>query len=266
MYSPGYPPVAPVPARSPALGDRGPWWVQALISAGIGVVFFVLSVALQYVLIQVDVDEWPNLAAWSVLGLIFVGVLALWGRTTTRRIVGALVALVLIGVHRILQVFWVVSEDNFLDWADWQFKALWWTGTVVLYSGVILGWTIARRRTGFTWIGLLPVAILIALAVWANWELPYIDSDFRRALAGNAIDYAFWIVGILIFWGCDGFGLASQRNASPPPSSPFGGVGGHGQGYGTQGYGTQWPGQAGPTPPAQGQGWPPPQQSWPPQS
>lgn len=220
-YPAGLPHPIPAPASRPALGDRGPWWVRTLISAAIAVVFYLASVAMQVTLNQLHAHGWVTIAAWGVLGLVFAAVLAVWGRNTSRRILAPLVAIMFLVLQRGVQSVWVIWGEETYDWTETSVKALAWSGMALLNTGVILGWTIARRRTGFTWIGLLPVTGIVAVAVWVNWARPYIDNDVVHAVASNGIDFGFWILAILIFWACDGIGIASRRNRPTPPPNPF---------------------------------------------
>lgn len=162
-YQPPYPMYPPRRRARTPLGDRGPWWAQALVSAAIGGFFFVVSCALQIALSEFGLHDWWRFSVWTLAALLYVGVLAVWARSTPQRILGPGAALVLLGLQRVLDALWAISGPRlYSGWTYAEFE--WWysanNGLVIL--GVVAGWSLARRKTAFALIGIIPALALSA--------------------------------------------------------------------------------------------------------
>ncbi|KNA93034.1 hypothetical protein ABW18_00805 [Gordonia jacobaea] len=223
-YQPPYPMYPPRRRARTPLGDRGPWWAQALVSAAIGGFFFVVSCALQIALSEFGLHDWWRFSVWTLAALLYVGVLAVWARSTPQRILGPGAALVLLGLQRVLDALWAISGPRlYSGWTYAEFE--WWysanNGLVIL--GVVAGWSLARRKTAFALIGIIPALALSAAGGWIEQAIHYPKSYITASLLDGVVFIGFCVLGILSVWACDGIGLAIRRGRTqsrPVPAYP----------------------------------------------
>ncbi|QTI66855.1 hypothetical protein [Gordonia polyisoprenivorans] len=255
-------PAVPAPAVGSRMpGGRGPWWVRVLISAAITVLLWGLSLVILIVTDRNFTGSWANFIAWTVIYLLFVVILALWGRTLVRGILGALIAFVLLTISHGLDALFLVNDFHLYDW----YETIANIGTPLFLIGAIGGWSLARRATAFAWIGVIPTVGVAAVATWVlNYHLPDVPyswfehHDYTPTwwwFAYMSVQAAFIIAGVLAVWACDAIGLAIRRNRPTPPSA------GPTATWGAQGVQAPWP----PSSPAtSGQpSWPGQQPLWP---
>lgn len=165
--------------------------------------------------------------------LLFVVVLAVWGRSPAQRVLGPIVALLFFAVDRGVSLVLMGRLDLAPDWIHGNLDVLVWISDLALSAGVVMGWSIARRRTGISVIGLLPAACLIALGVWVHVQnrIPIVTSAWLlntvNALAPILVSA---VLAVLIIWACDGIGIAARRSRPQPPV-PAPGVRSFGGGY-----------------------------------
>lgn len=278
-----YPPVVPaagVSSRGSRMpGARGPWWARVLVSAAITVLLWGLSLVILIVTDRNFTGSWANFVAWTVIYLLFVVILALWGRTVVRGILGALIAFVLLTISHGLDALFLVNDFHLYDW----YETIANIGTPLFLIGAIGGWSLARRATAFAWIGVIPMVGVVAVATWVlNYHLPDVPyswfehHDYTPTwwwFAYMSVQAAFVIAGVLVVWACDAIGLAIRRNRptppSPGPTAPWGTPGSHAPwspGSPTASGPQSWPaGQEPPAwPPAPPPAWPtPPPPAWP---
>lgn len=171
----------------------------------------------------------------AVLGteLLFVAALAVWGRSPARRVLGSIAALLLFAVDRGVSMVLVAHPDVIPVWVYRHLDLFVWISELAMLTGFVVGWSIARRRTGFSVIGLLPAACLIVLGVWVDTQhrVPIVTSVWLlntvNALAPIVV---CGVLAVLVIWACDGIGVAARRSRSQPPA-PAPGSGTFGGGY-----------------------------------
>lgn len=264
-YPFGTPPLpTPTPRRS--FSDRGPWWLQTLISAVVPVVIYAVSVPVLFAASKTaatDAGIWVEYVSWIIPYFLIVAIVAIWGRTLLRRVLAATAAAVLLTASHM-----VYASYDF-DWGvveSVSSTTLLIITDAMIFLASILGWSIARRRTLYSLLGIIPAVGMIALGTWIiEFHLPafdYVDDLYLpiawwSSLCGAFVGFA--VLGILLVWACDGLGLLLQRTRpAPPPTSPAFGASPLGT-PGTPGQGTPWPGPSTPPPPHDS-GWPPHQQ------
>lgn len=225
------------PAPTPRLSERGPWWGQALISAG-GLAFLMILVVIRWWIVTYVLSEggyfYDNYQLWSwglwgarwIEVLVYAVLVAVWARTTMRAIFAPLAVFVLLGLRMILEALLILDAIPFEAWRFFS-----WALAALSMWGFVLGWTISRRRTVFTWIGMLPFLALTAGWVWLT------TTGSTLAFGYLLFHLIFFIVSVLVFWACDGLGMliGGQRtntSGSMPvhtPGSPhgIGAVGAH---------------------------------------
>ncbi|MFT4127897.1 MAG: hypothetical protein QM662_16930, partial [Gordonia sp. (in: high G+C Gram-positive bacteria)] len=129
--------------------------------------FYVIDAGLSYVVSAwtwdavnsewINHGEWISFAVWLVFNMVFAVALVVWGRSSRHRLLGGLTALLLIVINRASIVpFIAFTDEQLSDWPEWPFTAQIWINLLSFYTAVILGWSIARRRTGFAWLGVIP--------------------------------------------------------------------------------------------------------------
>lgn len=204
-------------APTPRLSERGPWWVQALISTGVVALYILLVVGQREIVsfilnrtqssapldFDYDVWKWFFLGLVSIESIVFAVIVAVWARTTVRTILAPLAVVVFHGSGLLLAA---LINLQVIRWDyDWNYIH---TQGLLTVCGYVLGWTISRRRTNFTWIGLPVFFALTALYVWLV-ERPTDFATYSPLL----------IIGsVLVFWACDGLGMLSSRRADTPPT------------------------------------------------
>lgn len=267
------------PQRTPALGDRPAVGAQIVVSAA---VVIVVLIALDTLLRIMHNAHYYDSYWIAILGteLLFVAVLAVWGRSAAQRVLGPIVALLFFAVDRGVSMVLMGHQDLAPDWFHRNLDVLVWISDLALLAGVVMGWSIARRRTGFSVIGLLPAAFLIVLGVWVDVlnRIPIVTSAWLlNTVNAWAPILVCAVLAVLIIWACDGIGIAARRSRRQPPV-PAPGVGSFGGGYPPQypqpgqavpagyapggptagpaypGHG-QWPGSPGQVPAAAPQPW-----------
>ncbi|GAB19127.1 hypothetical protein GOEFS_075_00480 [Gordonia effusa NBRC 100432] len=140
--------------------------------------------------------------------LITIAVLA-WGRSTARRVAAAATAVIVLGVQRLLTMPPVFAQ---LTAESGVHASIRWMTITLWIVGMVLSWGIARRRTPFAWVGLVPTVLLIALAIWISdidWALePWLINILTTA----AIDLAI-VISILAMRACDRIGMSMRQPA-----------------------------------------------------
>ncbi|MGC5245532.1 hypothetical protein ACPXB3_01155 [Gordonia sp. DT219] len=226
---PSVPPATAVPARGSRMpGGRGPWWAQVVVSAVIAIVLWWLALAILMITYHafptddMGANVWATYVAWTIIYLIVVATVGVWGRTPVRGLLGAGFAFVVLALSRGVEVLLDVDGSSFYLLAHDWYDAVENTSTVLLLTGTIGGWSIARRTTPFAWIGALPAIGVVAIATWVDEQLRDSLSWWPWSWPSSAyvsIQTAFIILGILVVWGCDAIGLAVRRGRPTPPSS-----------------------------------------------
>ncbi|MGV9824684.1 hypothetical protein [Gordonia sp. NPDC003429] len=230
-------PAHVVPARRP-LGDRGPWWAHVLVGTAVVVVFVVAETVISYALVRTwnpGVTKWISLAIYTLVDFTYVLVLAVWARSGRQRVAAVLFTVAAMILQRALVASWYAG---WLTGASGDLPTVVkWLLPVVYYSAIVLGWTIARRRTWFTLLGVVPGAAVIAVAAWiSGYHYPHFEG-LVGSLQSALLDAGLAVAGIVVFWACDGLGLLVRRNrpggADPaaiqppyygrpfPPAQPF---------------------------------------------
>ena len=166
-------PQYPNPPRTTrvSIGDRGPWWVQALISAGIALAAFVIMVALDQLNTSVQPSVWVSFGIWALAFVGYAVVLAVWARGGWRHVAAPLVALAFLGLERLMTVPFYANWDWTVT-SHWYFDIATWVWPIAFYSGVIFGWSVARRRTAFALIGVIPACGWIVFWAWFKQDHP----------------------------------------------------------------------------------------------
>ncbi len=221
---PPYPAYPPRPRSRTPIGNSGPWWAQALVSAAIGGFFFVVICAIEIALVEFRLGDWWKVGFWTLAALLYVGVLAVWARSTPQRILGPGAALVFLGLQRVLVVLWAIGGLRLHGSWSHDTVAL-WLNTVngLAVFGVVVGWSVARRRTAFALIGIIPALALTAAGVWAEGAVNYPESLVTAWLLNGTLYFSFCVLGILTVWACDGLGLAirsGRTQSAPIPAYP----------------------------------------------
>ncbi|GAA1480486.1 hypothetical protein GCM10009624_09260 [Gordonia sinesedis] len=229
------PPLQPPTSTSdsPLPGDRGERRTQTLVGVGFAVGFFLVELLYQIgVIVVVDVFApspdarlWFTFVVWTVICVIFVLAIIAWARTRTRRVVAAAVMIVLLAVYRLGEL-WRIRLDvsNELHTVpEWLLDAEMWIVNGAILACLILGWTIARRRTAMTWLGLVPAAVIAGVLMWSTFGLTYPDNEYVTAVVIAVRDTAMLVLPILLFWACDGIGMALRRSSARrhPPRQPL---------------------------------------------
>ena len=221
---PAYPAYRPRPRSRTPIGNRGPWWAQALVSAAIGGFFYVVICTLLVIVAEFGSRDWWRVGVWTLMALLFVGVLAVWARSTPQRILGPGAALVFLGLQRVLDVLWAVGGPRLYRDFSHDTIALWSnTANGLAIFGVVVGWSVARRRTAFALIGVIPALALSAAGVWVEGAVNYPESLITTWLLNGTVYVGFCVLGILSVWACDGIGLAIRRGRTqsrPVPAYP----------------------------------------------
>lgn len=204
-----YPPYPGRPISRRPLGDRGPWWAQTLVSAGIALVFAVLYFAVEFAIYRFKLFDWWSFSGLSVLILLYVCVLGIWGRSTPQRILGPLVALGFLGLQRGLDgLFLVIGPDLYSGWTDAEFTTWFTAGNALCLFGVAAGWSLARRRTFIAFLGIIPMVAVSGLGGWAEQSIRYPHSFLWASLLDTLVFFGLAVLAILCVWACDGLGLA----------------------------------------------------------
>lgn len=214
------------PTPKPGFSDRGPWLVRGIISTILLVALFMgYALGLQVVSEMEPAPDWGFWFVEAGFWVAFVLVLLIWGRKVAQRILSAVVAmifgaayLVLVSptFHRWLFVDLDLSADDLARIEPWVARSIY----AALYCGCIFGWTIARRRSGFAFLGILIVGPLIAVAAW---QIPKIDWTADAPVVfyqQSAVDLAVVVGGILIFCVVDAFRLFGRSSDGPGTTQP----------------------------------------------
>lgn len=206
-YGPRVYPYAAPAASETNWRDRISPPAQALISAAL-----LLPTPLGY-LISFRGSFWPTWATYLVLDLWLVLVVAVWGRTTGRRVAAAGVAVAGLLVDRGTNaVFGVLDLPGGLaKWSFWISYAL----SMVLF---VAAWGLARRRRATWALGLIPTFLLSVGALWyynseASW-----DSGWFTYWVVDVI--AVFTVGCLLCWAVELLGRAGKPTATPLYTAP----------------------------------------------
>ncbi|RPA56357.1 hypothetical protein EF294_21220 [Gordonia oryzae] len=225
-----YPPAVPtagVSSRGSRMpGGRGPWWSRVLVSAAITVLLWGLSLVILIVTDRNFIGPWTDFIAWTVIYLLFVVILVLWGRTVVSGILGAVFAFVLLAISQAPTAppydFWIETHH---EWYRVMPNIL----AATFLIGTIGGWSLARRSTPYAWIGVIPMVAVVGIGTWVlNNHMPSLafswfdDHDHFPTwwwFANVSIKAAFVIAGVLVVWACDAIGLAVRRNRPTPPSA-----------------------------------------------
>lgn len=207
------PPVPQQGTSRPRFPDNLPWWVQTIVSALLPLLrlpFYAAAFSMG------RHNEWAAYGSYLFADILFVVVLAIWGRGLIRRIVSVVVALTVLGTH------YVLAAPPVLDWAYQQtFARAWFYGTGALFlTGYIAAWSVARRRTPWAAVSLI---VVIPYVFGVEWWLQYgnLQIDVRPVwLSWWLIDTLLIVGGVLIVWAFDGLGLLLTK--SRPPQHPAG--------------------------------------------
>lgn len=242
-----YPPVVPaagVSSRGSRMpGARGPWWARVLISAAITVLLWGLSLVILIVTDHSLSTHWSSYIGWTLIYLIFVVTVGLWGRTAARCVLGALIAFILLALSHGLDVLFYVSGTTFH--VSFSYDTIATISAALFLTATIGGWSIARRATPFAWIGVIPMVGVVGIGTWVlNNHMPSVafswfdDHSYYPTwwwFANVSIQAAFVIAGVLVVWACDAIGLALRRDRPTPTSA------GPTAAWGTQGGPAPWP-------------------------
>ncbi|TYQ11347.1 UNVERIFIED_ORG: hypothetical protein L601_001800001080 [Gordonia westfalica J30] len=221
-------PVGPGGSRLP--GNRGPWWVQVVVSSLILLAYLVAQVAAYAV--GDTTERWTQYGLSGAVLVVFVVITAAWARSGWRVIVAVLLGLLLVGLERLALLPFYLDLSVTQEWSADVFRLASMAATAMLLTGLVFVWSVARRRTAMTWVGLLPAAGLIALGTWATY---YHQPDFGVDLTATevtlplhywigvvAFESVFGVAAVLVLWACDAIGLATRRSVttSTPATTP----------------------------------------------
>jgi hypothetical protein len=238
-----------------------------LISAAIAVVLFGVSFAgLYFVSVITHVGglgRSAEFAVWGMLVLLYIGALAVWGRSPTQRITSVIVTVICLGLCLGITIAYYIDPLSVDEWADPGNFGTRRIG-ITLLIGSITGWSVARRRTPAALIGVLPAVGVVWLGgwpltfqppdLWIPWDVA-VYATMANWAAFLGIAFGLTVLGILLVWACDGIGLLLRRDRPRPPQGSRGVVAPYGHGPGWHGH----PPNPQPWPPHQPPGWPPQQ-------
>ncbi|MCK8612573.1 hypothetical protein [Gordonia sp. C13] len=213
-------PVGPGGSRLP--GNRGPWWVQVVVSSLILLAYLVAQVAAYAV--GDTTERWTQYGLSGAVLVVFVVITATWARSGWRVIVAVLLGLLFVGLERLALLPFYLDLSVTQEWSADVFRLASMAATAMLLTGLVVVWSVARRRTAMTWVGLLPAAGLIALGTWATY---YHQPDFGVDLTATevtlplhywigvvAFESVFGVAAVLVLWACDAIGLATRRSVT----------------------------------------------------
>ncbi|SDU36985.1 hypothetical protein [Gordonia westfalica] len=211
-------------------GNRGPWWVQTLVSAAILVAFAAALVASLHTMESAGTGSWVRYGASAVVPFVFLLITAAWARSGVRLALVLLVGLILLALERVAILPFYLDSSVIADWDARALDTAAMANIALFDSGAVIVWSIARRRTPATWLGVIPAAGVLALGTWAiHFHQPDFGVDLTSGgtlplgyFAGVvAFEMAFILVAVLILWAFDGIGLTMRRGASTvPPQGP----------------------------------------------
>ncbi|WP_231894975.1 hypothetical protein [Gordonia sp. 852002-10350_SCH5691597] len=188
------------------------------MSAGIALVFAVLYFAVEYAIYRFKLFDWWSFSGLSVLILLYVCVLGIWGRSTPQRILGPLVALGFLGLQRGLDgLFLVIGPDLYSGWTDAEFTTWFTAGNALCLFGVAAGWSLARRRTFIAFLGIIPAVAVCGLGGWAEQSISYPHSYLWASLLDTLVFFGLAVLAIMCVWACDGLGLAVRGRSRQQP-------------------------------------------------
>ncbi|MEO9328726.1 hypothetical protein [Gordonia aurantiaca] len=173
------------------------------MSSVIGIAFLGTYAAISSMLRSMDDAGWIEFVVCAVAWLVFLGITAVWARSAVRVAVVVPLGLLLIGVERATMVPFHLDASVTADWEVSVWRDARIAHVAVLLAGAVVIWSLARRRTGYTWLGVVPATGIVVLGTWAMYD----DPPFRPA-GGPVVALA----AILVLWGCDAVGLAVHRN------------------------------------------------------
>lgn len=216
-------PQAPRPNRSPG--------TEVVISALLGGILLVgpdLVSAVLSIVIGNDLDDahdpkrWIFFAVYATASLFTVAMLLTRGRTAGKRIGAAIVFVVLVGLS---DLRWAASIAG-LSVLTLQDQPVWVVITFTTSTFTlswILGWSIARRQTGFAWIGLIPALLLLGgwIALLVNDVVDiHVGPQWMSEMLNNLLYDLVAFLGIVCLWIFDVVGLSMRRPA--PLAQPYG--------------------------------------------
>ncbi|GAC53365.1 hypothetical protein GOAMI_19_00060 [Gordonia amicalis NBRC 100051 = JCM 11271] len=194
--------------------------MQALVSTAILVAFTVALVMSLYALDSAGTDSWARFGASAVVPLVFLLITAAWTRSGLRLALVLSVGLLLLALERVAILPFYLDSSVIADWNTRVLDAAAMANIALFDSGVVIVWSIARRQSAATWLGVIPAAGVLSLGTWAIY---FHQPDFGADLTSGGtlplgyhvgvvtFEIAFVLAAILILWACDGIGLATRR-------------------------------------------------------
>lgn len=146
--------------------------------------------------------------------LLFIVALAVWGRTTIRRIAAAIFAAALLSVSFVLNFFVMVPTTlQVPETPESGELVLAMIAGVISVLAWVLPWFIARGRSARSWVSMVPIALVFMITAL----LQTVGLSNAAALVVQTVVIA---ISVVVFWLFDTAAASSEQSCSARRFAP----------------------------------------------